>query len=1161
MTGVVVASSRERASDGAVAGLWRGVSQRTDGAPNAPGLYAALAARVGVGGPERADDGLYTALGRRSDLGQYRPRRADGVVAEQLAEDGQGYLVLRSPTGRYLRLSATEGELWRAMDGEQSVVELATSAFLRHRQLLPVAGLVQSLRQDGFLADEHVGVYQALRGRLDAEGVEGWGRRIAGALRTHELAIGGVDGFAGALYRWGGRLLFTWPALALLALLVVAGATAFGLLGSGALHGYRLIDAQSLGLSLAAFWGALLVSFVLHELSHALAVKHFGRSVPRGGVMLYYGMPAAFVDTSDIWLAGRRARLVVSLAGPLCDLGVGSLAAVVAALLPQGWAGEAAYRLAAASYLAALFNLNPLLELDGYYMLSDWLRLPNLRRRALAFVGGPLWQKLAARAPLSREERIFSLYGLLAAAYTAVAIVLALVFWQEQLARALADLWARGDLVGRLAAALIVIAVVVPVALGLLVAAWGLVAGAAAWVGRRGYGRSPLVVALALTGLALALAALPLRYGAGFETRLLAPLLWLAALAAQLALHADYSGATVARALDAFLAVTILELFAQAGLLVLPEQLLLWTVVESLGFTLLLFAGLVALLDIDLRQSPPAELAGSAVLLLLAFLGGGMAIWSIQAARPELSQVSLVLLAAPIYSSAVALALLLPMVGSMHDSRLLPSWLLLWVGIGAQAVAYLLELQAGGGLTPGVLAAVVLAAGLWAAAWCSHGVAIRQVAPSELRWPLAGTRGEAERLEQGFRHTYAGLYLLLRRYAGARRARALDDRMDVLAATANWEITLDREQARVGAELAGRSLDVQGGRYAEVLRYAVAEIERLAGATFARRSIQAAYDALPWPEREAADRRCFPATPWARELSRAFGDARAARLRLLRQVERFAACDDAELAALATALEARRVGAGALVARGEPADLWIVEAGEVVERLDGRSEAEHHRGATFGGAPARALPPTDRRRANGVGQGERVYRASVDSELLFLAADALAGLLRGAAPHAGEGEAVAATVAALERAPFFHDLPRETLRGLALQAERLRLPARTPVIREGLPSGRLYVIVAGEAAVLQRQDGGAGASDGAADGGAPARRLVARLGPAELFGELELLRGALPAATVVALTPLELLALPHSAVAGLLSAGAAVRRDLDRIGSGRIRELQGKDEG
>ncbi|MCZ0985896.1 hypothetical protein O1M54_10110 [Streptomyces diastatochromogenes] len=55
----------------------------------------------------------------------------------------------------------------------------------------------------------------------------------------------------------------------------------------------------------------------MHELTHALAVKSYGRKVRRGGFLLMMGMPFAFVDTSDMWFGSRWSRVVVALSGPL----------------------------------------------------------------------------------------------------------------------------------------------------------------------------------------------------------------------------------------------------------------------------------------------------------------------------------------------------------------------------------------------------------------------------------------------------------------------------------------------------------------------------------------------------------------------------------------------------------------------------------------------------------------------------------------------------------------------------------------------------------------------------------------------------------------------------------------------------------------------------
>lgn len=60
----------------------------------------------------------------------------------------------------------------------------------------------------------------------------------------------------------------------------------------------------------------------MQESAHSLAVKSYGRTVPRGGFMLMMGMPFAFVDTSDMWFGTRSSRVMVTVAGPLSTAGV-----------------------------------------------------------------------------------------------------------------------------------------------------------------------------------------------------------------------------------------------------------------------------------------------------------------------------------------------------------------------------------------------------------------------------------------------------------------------------------------------------------------------------------------------------------------------------------------------------------------------------------------------------------------------------------------------------------------------------------------------------------------------------------------------------------------------------------------------------------------------
>ncbi len=99
-------------------------------------------------------------------------------------------------------------------------------------------------------------------------------------------------------------------------------------------------------------------------------------------------------------MSSRKARIVVSLAGPVGGLLVGALCALVAAA-DGGFVGGLAFKAASLFIFQFALNLTPILELDGYFILSDLLDAPMLRQRALAFARGQVVRKIRRRAPWS----------------------------------------------------------------------------------------------------------------------------------------------------------------------------------------------------------------------------------------------------------------------------------------------------------------------------------------------------------------------------------------------------------------------------------------------------------------------------------------------------------------------------------------------------------------------------------------------------------------------------------------------------------------------------------------------------------------------------------------------------------------------------------------
>jgi multidrug efflux pump subunit AcrA (membrane-fusion protein) len=167
------------------------------------------------------------------------------------------------------------------------------------------------------------------------------------------------------------------------------------------------------------------VVILIHELGHAVTCKYFGGEVRELGFMLLYFQPAFYCNVSDAWtFPDRRSRLWVTAAGSWIQMVVASIAAMVWIVTPAGsvLAGVTLAVMIMGGVTTLFTNLNPLLPLDGYFALSDWLAIPNLRRRGLGHYRWWVRRRilgldLPEPAATPRERRILLTYGALAAAY------------------------------------------------------------------------------------------------------------------------------------------------------------------------------------------------------------------------------------------------------------------------------------------------------------------------------------------------------------------------------------------------------------------------------------------------------------------------------------------------------------------------------------------------------------------------------------------------------------------------------------------------------------------------------------------------------------------------------------------------------------------------
>lgn len=131
---------------------------------------------------------------------------------------------------------------------------------------------------------------------------------------------------------------------------------------------------------------ALSLAKVLHELGHAFTAYRHGCRVPTMGIALLVMWPVLFTDTNEAWkLKSRRARLQIGSAGVLAELMLAAYATLLWNFLPDGPLRAGVFMLATSTWLVTLaINVSPFTRFDGYYLLSDWVNVPNLHERTFA---------------------------------------------------------------------------------------------------------------------------------------------------------------------------------------------------------------------------------------------------------------------------------------------------------------------------------------------------------------------------------------------------------------------------------------------------------------------------------------------------------------------------------------------------------------------------------------------------------------------------------------------------------------------------------------------------------------------------------------------------------------------------------------------------------
>lgn len=175
------------------------------------------------------------------------------------------------------------------------------------------------------------------------------------------------------------------------------------------------------------FWLALTLALtkVLHEFGHGICCKRYGGQCHEMGFMLLVMTPCLYVNVSDAWtLPSKWQRIAIAAAGMYVELFLASLAVFLWWFTEPGLLNQLALNaIFVCSVSTLVFNANPLMKYDGYYILSDLLEIPNLRQKSTTLVQRGLSQYLLGIESLhdpflpQRHRWLFAAYSIASIAY------------------------------------------------------------------------------------------------------------------------------------------------------------------------------------------------------------------------------------------------------------------------------------------------------------------------------------------------------------------------------------------------------------------------------------------------------------------------------------------------------------------------------------------------------------------------------------------------------------------------------------------------------------------------------------------------------------------------------------------------------------------------
>ena len=321
-------------------------------------------------------------------LNQPLPLRARrDLKYQQMQFEGQPWIVVKDPLAlEYYRMRAEQHRLLELLDGTRNLenirIQLATEYPASRISTRDLQSLITDFSRKGLVESTRTGVSGTV---LKARSKRRRKKVLATALNPFFIRLPGWDPerYLCRLYPIAGWMFRPW-AVAVCSLVIVASWLHLAI-RVDELHRQLPTFYDFFGWpNILLLWLTLGAAKIIHELAHGLACRHYGGECHEIGVAFLVLSPCLYCDVSDSWLLPeKRSRITIAAAGIYIEVLMSSLA-----LFLWWWTlpGLLHYLLLNLFLVTAvttvIFNANPLLKYDGYYMLADWLEIPNMRSKA-----------------------------------------------------------------------------------------------------------------------------------------------------------------------------------------------------------------------------------------------------------------------------------------------------------------------------------------------------------------------------------------------------------------------------------------------------------------------------------------------------------------------------------------------------------------------------------------------------------------------------------------------------------------------------------------------------------------------------------------------------------------------------------------------------------